>query len=164
MRNTKLFFNFSLAAMLVITAAGIAVAQHQSTPRTATGKALAEEDVKQLLLLMDTDKNGKISRQEYMQFMQAEFNRLDVDQSGELDTKELTKSSLRPGVSSGEDDVKRLLLMMDTDKNGKISRQEYMHFMQVEFDRLDKDKNGELDPKELTESRLRPSTFSTVGK
>ena len=104
MRNTKLFFNFSLAAMLVITAAGIAVAQHQSTPRTATGKALAEEDVKQLLLLMDTDKNGK------------------------------------------------------------ISRQEYMHFMQVEFDRLDKDKNGELDPKELTESRLRPSTFSTVGK
>jgi Ca2+-binding EF-hand superfamily protein len=164
MRNNKLWVNVSLAAMLVVTASGIAVAQHQSTPRTATGKALADEDVKQLLLHMDTDKNGKISRQEYMQFMQAEFNRLDADKSGELDPKELTKSNLRPSGFAGENDVKRLLLMMDTDKNGKISQQEYMQFMQKEFDRLDKDKNGELDPKELTESRLRPSTFPSSGK
>jgi Ca2+-binding EF-hand superfamily protein len=164
MRSSKLFVSFLLAAMLVIVAAGAAFAQRQSTPRTATGKALTDEEVKQLLLLMDTDKNGKISRQEYLQFMQAEFSRLDVDKSGELDPKELTKSNLRPSAFSGEDDVKRLLLMMDTDKNGKISRTEYMQFVQAEFDRLDKDKNGELDPKELTESRLRPSTFSTVGK
>ena len=164
MRNSKLVLNFLLAAMLVITAVGTAIAQRQSTPKTATGKALADEEVKQLLLLMDTDKNGKISRQEYMQFMQTEFNRLDTDRSGELDPKELTKSNLRPSAFSGEDDVKRLLLMMDTDKNGKISRQEYMRFIQTEFDRLDKDKSGDLDPKELTESRLRPSTFSAVGK
>jgi len=164
MRNSKLFVSFSLAAMLLITAVGTAAAQRQSTPRTATGRALAEEDVKQLLLLIDTDKNGRISRQEYMQFMQAEFSRLDVDKNGELDPKELTKSNLRPSVSSGEDYVGQLLLLMDTDKNGKISRQEYMQFMQAEFNRLDVDKSGELDPKELTESELRPSTFSAVGK
>ena len=33
--------------------------------------------------------------------------------------------------------------------------QEFMGFMEAEFDRLDKDKNGELDPKELTQSRIR---------
>jgi EF hand len=53
---------------------------------------IAEQNVKQLLLLMDTNKNGRISKKEWMDFMSAEFDRLDTDKSGELDPKELTKS------------------------------------------------------------------------
>jgi Ca2+-binding EF-hand superfamily protein len=34
-------------------------------------------------------------------------------------------------------------------KNGKISKQEFMTFMEAEFKRLDKNKDGELDVKEL---------------
>jgi hypothetical protein len=69
--------------------AGAAPATPQS-PKVAAG----EVDVKQLLLLMDTDKDGKISRKEFMDFMAAEFDRLDTDKSGELDVKELEKSQL----------------------------------------------------------------------
>jgi hypothetical protein len=32
-----------------------------------------------LLLLMDTNQNGRISKQEFMTFMEAEFDRLDTD-------------------------------------------------------------------------------------
>ena len=64
----------------------------------------------------------------------------------------------------GEEEVKQLLLLMDTDKSGKISKQEWMKFMEAEFDRLDKDKTGELDVKEISQSRLRVSHFSNVGK
>jgi len=53
-----------------------------------------EVEAKKLILLMDADKNGKISRAEFMAFMAAEFDRLDVDKSGELDVKELEKSQL----------------------------------------------------------------------
>jgi hypothetical protein len=53
----------------------------------------------------------------------------------------------------GEDEVKRHLLLMDTDQNGKISKQEFMGFMEREFD-AGKDKSGELDPKELTRSKV----------
>ena len=67
-------------------------------------------------------------------------------------------------IALGLDEVKQLLLLMDTDKNGKISKQEYMSFMEAEFDRLDKDKSGELDPKELGLSKLRVSHFTSVGK
>ncbi len=68
-------------------------------------------------------------------------------------------------VALGQDEVKQLLLLMDTDKNGKISKKEYMDFMAAEFDRLDKDKSGELDPRELTQSQLRAShVFTSVGK
>ena len=42
-------------------------------------------------------------------------------------------------------------------ENGKVSKQEFMSFMEAEFERLDKDKNGELDVQELTESRVRSS-------
>lgn len=66
-------------------------------------------------------------------------------------------------VALGEDEVKQMLALMDTDKNGKISKAEFMKFMEAEFDRLDKDKSGELDAKELTQSLVRPSR-GAVGK
>src|SRR5208283_459068 len=48
-----------------------------------------------------------------------------------------------------------LLRLMDTDRNGRVSKAEFMHFMAEEFDRLDVDHSGELDPEELSRSRLR---------
>jgi hypothetical protein len=50
--------------------------------------------------------------------------------------------------------VKELLLLMDADGNGKISKREWMSFMEAEFNKLDKDGNGELDQQELLEARF----------
>jgi hypothetical protein len=63
-----------------------------------------------------------------------------------------------------EEQAKQLLLLIDTEKKGKISKQEWMRFMEAEFDRLDKAENGELDVEELTQSKLRVSHFTSVGK
>jgi Ca2+-binding EF-hand superfamily protein len=46
----------------------------------------------ELLRLMDADENGKVSKAEYMKFMEAEFNRLDINRDGQLDLKELGAS------------------------------------------------------------------------
>lgn len=82
-----------LIALLSATAlAGTALAQKQSVPKQPTKDSMAEENVTELLLLMDTDKNGKISKQEWMKFMEAEFDTLDKDKKGELDRKELLQS------------------------------------------------------------------------
>jgi len=75
-------------------AAGTAVAQKRADPSPQDKLALADENVKQLLLLMDADHNGKVSKHEWMSFMEAEFNKLDKDGNGELDTKELLQSRL----------------------------------------------------------------------
>ena len=64
----------------------------------------------------------------------------------------------------GEEEVNQLLLLIDTNKSGKISKQEWMKFMEAEFERLDKNKTGELDVKEISQSRLRVSHFSNAGK
>jgi hypothetical protein len=57
--------------------------------------AAATEAAKQLLLAMDTNKSGKVSKEEWMKFMEAEFDRLDTDHKGQLEVKELTQSRIR---------------------------------------------------------------------
>jgi len=61
-------------------------------------------------------------------------------------------------VAAGEREAKKLLVLMDTDKSGKVSRQEFMAFMEAEFERMDVNKDGELDVKELTNSRVQVRT------
>jgi hypothetical protein len=74
--------------------AGTALAQKSATSKEPDKFAQVNVNVRQLLLLMDADKNGKISKQEWMAFMEAEFNQLDTEGKGELDTKQLTQSRL----------------------------------------------------------------------
>jgi hypothetical protein len=82
-----------LAASLSLQAAGSSQKQ-PTVPPPSTKTTILEQNVKEILLLMDTDKNGKISRKEWMDFMAAEFDRLDTDKSGELDPRELLKSKM----------------------------------------------------------------------
>ncbi len=72
----------------------------RSAGKAAERQQAATETAKELLLLMDTDKTGKVSREEWMKFMEAEFDRLDVTHTGKLDVKELRQSRvrLRPAV------------------------------------------------------------------
>jgi len=59
-------------------------------------------------------------------------------------------------VAAGEVEARRLLVLMDRDANGKVSHKEFMDFMEEEFQRLDVNKDGELDVAELTRTRLTP--------
>jgi len=85
-----------IVAMLIVTFAmpGTSVAQKAAGPKPQDKLAIGEEHAEQLLLLIDTDNSGKISKQEWMKFMEAEFDRLDKDKKGQLDAKEL-QSKLR---------------------------------------------------------------------
>jgi Ca2+-binding EF-hand superfamily protein len=85
-------------ATAILGAAGIALARTSLTqtttasPKSPDKLAIATANARQLLLLMDTDKNGKISKKEWMDFMSREFDRLDTDKSGQLDPHELLQS------------------------------------------------------------------------
>jgi hypothetical protein len=74
---------------------GIAAEGRQTPPKPPDKQMLRADQVKQLLLLMDTDKDGKISKQEWLKFMEAEFDLLDKGKSGKLDVKELAPPALR---------------------------------------------------------------------
>ena len=78
-----------------LAAIGAAAPQKDSAPKVPNKVLLGQAQVKQLVLLMDTNQNGKISKQEWMDYMSKEFDSLDTDKSGELDVNELKMSSLR---------------------------------------------------------------------
>jgi EF hand len=46
---------------------------------------------------MDADHNGRVSKEEFMQFMSSEFDRLDRDRSGELTSQEISRSAVLNG-------------------------------------------------------------------
>jgi len=78
----------------VIAAVSVAHAQ-------PTGTSAADADTERLLQLMDKNQNGKVSRREFMDFMNAEFNRLDVNKDGQLDPKELEALRVAPSKHTG---------------------------------------------------------------
>lgn len=83
----------AIAAALVAAFAFTGVARAEDQPK----QAAADKQTKQLLLLMDQDRNGKVSKQEFMTFMEAEFAWLDVNHDGSLDVEELTGLRVRRG-------------------------------------------------------------------
>ena len=97
LNRTKIVLVMLVIAMLATPwgMVGSAVAQKAGVPKPQDKLAIGEDQAKQLLLLVDTDKKGKVSKQEWMKFMEAEFDRLDKDKKGQLDVKELTQSKLR---------------------------------------------------------------------
>jgi hypothetical protein len=78
-------------ALLLVTILGVGFAQ-KDVPRQPDRNVMAIDHVKQLLLVMDADKRGKISKQEWMAFMEAEFDRLDAEKKGELDQTAIKQS------------------------------------------------------------------------
>jgi hypothetical protein len=88
--STKL--KLILGGVLFMASAAVtstAIADQPAAPASATKLKVGLSPVAQLVQLMDTDKNGKVSKEEFMRFMEAEFDLADEDKNGELDPKEL---------------------------------------------------------------------------
>ena len=102
-RNSKIRI---IGMSSVLVAAGTvlcsAAAQKMPVPRPQDNLAMGEDQVRQLLPLMHTDKKGMVSRQDYMNFMEAEFDRLDQEKKGELDARKLAQSNLSASRFAGK--------------------------------------------------------------
>jgi Ca2+-binding EF-hand superfamily protein len=126
------------------SASALAVGKHTA--------AVASADVQALLRLMDKDRNGSVSKDEFMQFMSQTFDRLDANKSGELESKEALSTAFPFGVrtnAAAKVDVQQLLRMMDTDKSGTVSKDEFLRFISERFGRLDVNKDDRLEREEL---------------
>ncbi|HXW65739.1 MAG TPA: EF-hand domain-containing protein [Burkholderiaceae bacterium] len=92
-RNLKLAALAS-ALFLGVAGAGVAIGADMDKDKEAQKMKNVEAgywETKDLLRLMDKDKNGKVSKKEFMEYMEAEFDRLDTDHNGELDVSELSQ-------------------------------------------------------------------------
>lgn len=111
---------------------------------------------------LDKDKDKKISRSEWGSLPAQLFDRYDENHDGFIDEDEWNRARSRMaggGMRFGE----MLLKVLDADKDGKVSREEFAKIVAL-FDLLDQDKNGELSQEELNgfgralnEAQLKPT-------
>lgn len=66
-------------------------------------------------------------------------------------------------VAMGEEEMKHLLTLM-ADKDGKVSEEAFMRYVQAEFRRLKKDEQGRVDVLEVSDPPARTVNFSAAGK
>jgi predicted nucleotidyltransferase len=89
-----------ISALFIIgTMVGTAAAQRENDmPPITEHKAIVDarrNEAKRMMLLMDTNKDGKVSKEEWMGFMEREFDRLDTNHDGFVDVKDMEKSQFQ---------------------------------------------------------------------
>jgi hypothetical protein len=102
-RMNVLALALAVAGLLATgTIAGTAFAQKQAVPKPLDRIALGDDQTQQVSVsfVFDVDKNGQISRQDWLRLMATEFDKLDTNKSGQINAAQLTQS--QAGVTPTE--------------------------------------------------------------
>ena len=92
MSKAKLMLIFAVAAVFAV---GVILGTPYQTRSGSDSDTLSDGEVAQLLRLIGVDTTGKITKQQWMDFTAAEFDRLDTNKNGVLGRAELSRSRLR---------------------------------------------------------------------
>lgn len=97
----------------------------------------------------DADHDGKVTKQEFMDARAAQFARMDRNGDGFID-----EADSRAGAGErGQRAAAALRGRIDSDGDGKITKEEFVNAPTMLFDRLDANKDGVLDAQELQAAR-----------
>ncbi|MGD0798515.1 MAG: hypothetical protein ABR910_12405 [Acidobacteriaceae bacterium] len=88
----------ALVAVYILPAA--ASAQKDATPKQIVTvqqeqPAFGQNQVAQLVLLMNTNKDGRVTREQFIRFMDAQFDLLDTNKTGAVAVKEVIQPTPR---------------------------------------------------------------------
>ena len=89
---------------------------------------------------IDNDNDGKISKKEYIEAVSKTFNALDKDIDGFLTREELK--------SIGKIHPRKFVKEEDTNKDGKVSKEEFDKASEKRFKIMDKNNDGFIDRQE----------------
>ena len=97
----------------------------------------------------DADHDGKVSKREYIDARAAQFSRMDRNGDGFIDEAD----SRAGGNERGQRAAKALRGRIDSNGDGKISKEEFVNAPTMLFDKFDANKDGVLDATELEAAR-----------
>ncbi|MGH8202055.1 MAG: EF-hand domain-containing protein [Steroidobacteraceae bacterium] len=134
------------AAMLALSLAAPAFAQRSSSPGDmasfATGGYASALRTMPVMHKMDADHDNMVSRKEWIAFQNEIFAMIDTHKTGAVDESEYMRS--RPNVAvfatggyANSLLTREMFERIDTDGDGRISRQEFLRYQLKIFDMMD---------------------------
>lgn len=112
--------------------------------------ASAQPDPREMLAKADRNGDGVVERSEAASMRGEMFDRLDRRDRGYL----VISASPRKMKARGEQ-MRALLVAADANRDGKVTRQEFLSAPMPAFDRADADRDGRIDSKELAALKAR---------
>ena len=123
-----------VVGLIAVLSAGSALSQGREGPGALFDRA-------------DKNGDGTIARDEFSTARAEQFTNRDRNGDGFIDNADLgERAAARPRVSQA---MAAMLTQLDEDKDGKVSKTEFVDGGMKLFDRADTDKNASLDSKEL---------------
>jgi hypothetical protein len=98
---------------------------------------------------LDTDADGSITRAEFIASRGVMFEKRDRNSDGFLDKADVGKRAAR----RGSERIDQMLEHWDVDKDGKVSRDEFVNADTPLFTKVDQDSNGILDAAEIEKAK-----------
>jgi EF-hand domain pair/EF hand len=154
-----------IGGIAVLALAVPAVAQMVKPDRPAQTRAEAEAKVRSHFAMMDSDKDGFVTTEDMSAMRGAAmgkmFERMDSDKNGSISRAEFDAAHAgNKRHMGGDHDMKMgrggggmLMMMADTDKDGRVALSEAVNGALAMFDRADTNKDGTLTSEERRAAR-----------
>lgn len=115
----------------------------------SSGVVLAQSREGSALEHADANHDGKVTKQEYVDARAAQFSRMDRNGDGFIDEAD----SRAGGNERGQRAAAAVRGRIDSNGDGKISKDEFINAPTMVFDKFDTNKDGVLDGTELEAAR-----------
>ncbi len=140
------YFITGVVAISLLTGAGAALAQDKQGGKRGMGPMMFEFSE------VDTNGDGKLSKDEMAAHAKARFDAVDTDGNGKLSAAEMAVAAKKKQEDRRAKMMTKMIERMDADKDGELSFDE-MPGQQSRadkmFSRLDKDGDGAISEEEL---------------
>lgn len=93
--------------------------------------------VEDIFMKLDNNKDGKISKQEYLDAVSGKFDKMDVNHD-----QVLTKEEIQAG---GKADAEKIIKAVKPNREGKITKDMFMKAAEKQFKSIDENQSGYIE-------------------
>ena len=151
---TLQFKKVALATSILLSVATLSIPAYAADPMLSTGGYARQLQKMEMMKMLDADGNHMVTAAEADSYYGSVFDALNKDSDDSLEKNEWagpTKNSkldLTTGGYSRELRSMKMMRLMDTDGDHKVTRDEFLNYHRAVFSKLDTSSDQELDATE----------------